>query len=460
MSHKRYQFIWHIFLYSVFLILFLNVSFSMISQSVQADQTSEQTSEGFTRREIPDSPATAADAVNLQANSAILVELNHHQILYEKNSDQQISPGGLVKFLTFSTTESLGQDLNPDLTYWMMMDSGKDASSLLVENTGEKQSDFIQKMQDLAVQEGCLSSEFHGISGSDEEKNLSTAYDIACIAASAYQSDLMKKILSSITYQVTGTSQYPAKELWQQNLMIDPNQSVYDASCRGGRFGYTEDGGTNFAVFAEKDGMQLLAVLMDDTSVSAAYEDAETLFQFGFDNFTVMHPLEESFVCTDTDANDIDWNYSHLAKKVDLQTSYDSSVSVITGKDMNQSGFQKKVQYYAKPSGHTIGEIQILWEGQEIASTDLQTSVILSPSTPSDAGEKVQSGEYSSTDQKKVYLILSAICLLALSLILYMIHRIHKKSEKTVFHYKPSKASQKIHEKNKVNENKLDQGKD
>ena len=76
--------------------------------------------------------------------------------------------------------------------------------------------------------------------------------------------------------------------------MLTNNNAAYYQYCTGGREGYTEASGSTLVCSAQKNGITLIAVVLQGTSGTTATE-AASLLNYGFDNFNMLSLGDNDF---------------------------------------------------------------------------------------------------------------------------------------------------------------------
>ena len=160
---------------------------------------------------------------NIEAESAIVMEINTGTVLYEKNSRDTHYPASITKILTtllaienssldetvvFSydavfggnegDTSHIARDWKEELTmeqvlYAVMLESANECAYALAEHIGEKLGGdyrtFIDLMNKRAKELGCVNTHFNNCNGLPDENHYVCAYDMALISAEAYKHD-------------------------------------------------------------------------------------------------------------------------------------------------------------------------------------------------------------------------------------------------------------------------------
>lgn len=238
-------------------------------------------------------------AFEISSHAAILIEANTRQIIYKNNADVRMGMASTTKIMTalvalensdIKRTITISKNAErqegssiylragdcitlEDLLYGLMLNSGNDAAMAIAESIGESSLDFVKKMNEYAVNLGCKDTHFSNPSGLPEKDHYSTARDMAIIMSHAMENKKFREIVSAKEYKIElpGSKTYLCnhnKLLWMYRY------------CVGGKTGYTKSNGRCLVSCAEKDGIKLIAVTLDDRD---DWNDHISLFDYGFE---------------------------------------------------------------------------------------------------------------------------------------------------------------------------------
>ena len=257
------------------------------------------------RPNIPGLVVSPADPLQkLTARSAIVMDTVTGQILYERDIDARRYPASTTKMMTLivalehgklddivtisknaegvegSTLWLVQGDKIPlgELLTGMMMHSGNDATVAVAEHIAGSVPAFVRMMNDKAEELGANSTHFMNPNGLPDEKHYTTAYDLAKIAAYGYSLPHFKEIVGKQEALYDWVKD-PAKKLRNENQML----WLY-RGANGVKTGYTDAAGRCLVSAARRDGMQLVAVVLDSYYM---WNDSIALLDYGFQN---AHP--------------------------------------------------------------------------------------------------------------------------------------------------------------------------
>lgn len=270
----------------------------------------------------------------VNAQAAILIEPETGTIIYEKNSNERMYPASMTKILTalvtldyfdYDALVTVGNEINEvtldsskaghkkgetlsveNLIRGLMIPSGNDSANVLaaavakkVENNNdlsyeECEKIFTDLMNKKAEELGCKNSHFANAHGYHDDNHYTTAYDMSLITAEALKNDTIKKIAGEKSFSGNGagntleenTNLITQEYNWKShNLLIADGEYHYEYAT-GLKTGFTDQAGDCVAATAEKDGTELIAVIMNSEDPNR-WIDAKNLFDYGFNNFSI-----------------------------------------------------------------------------------------------------------------------------------------------------------------------------
>lgn len=222
-----------------------------------------------------------------------------------------------------------------DLLYGLMLNSGNDAATALAEGVSGSVEAFSRLMNEKAAEIGCKNTNFKNPSGLNEDGHYSSAYDMALIMAYAMKNEEFRKIISTKRYNIeeNGSITYLKnhnKLLWQ-----------YDY-CTGGKTGFTKLSGRCLVTAAEKDGVRLIAVTLNNADDWNIHKE---LFDYGFCELQDTKIIEKNSILTTKTIN---------GTKVNLVAKEEVKIPLLKGKRAEITG---KIHLKECSSDIKIGDI-------------------------------------------------------------------------------------------------------
>ena len=273
-----------------------------------------------------DAAMTLSDEEQLTetAKSVILYELNSGTMLYTWNPDEKIYPTSMVKMMTalvaiengnlddvVTITRKmlnevpigiLGMDLKSgeeitlrDLLYANMVESATDASVVIAHHVAGSTAEFLELMNAKAYEMGCKNTHYSNVHGLHDEETYTTARDICRITEIALENEIFRDMFQTSNYTIPATNKRPERELITTNhMMNERNKKYYYELITGGKTGATDQGGRCLTVTAEKDGMNILCIVMGavptveengNLSAYGSFEESRILVDYAFSKF-------------------------------------------------------------------------------------------------------------------------------------------------------------------------------
>jgi len=230
------------------------------------------------------------DAPKLGAGSYILLDYHSGRTLADKASNKRRDPASLTKLMTayvvFNELASgnlaldekvriserawrtkgsqmfleVGEQVSVEnLLKGVIIQSGNDASQALAEHVAGSESTFAEVMNQYAKQLGMDNTNYVNATGLPVENHYSSARDTAILARSLIRNfPEYYDYYSQKSFSWAGIEQDNRNELLWRNPDVD-----------GLKTGYTESAGYCLASSANKDGMRLIAVVMDTAGTNA-----------------------------------------------------------------------------------------------------------------------------------------------------------------------------------------------
>ena len=159
-----------------------------------------------------------------------------------------------------------------------VVQSANDACRALAEHLAGSEADFVALMNARALTLNLWQTRFTNACGHDDAKHRSTARDLARLAQVAMQNPRYAELASRVDLQIETQNTRRLLPLENQNQLIGRY-----AGATGVKSGYTPDAGKCVVAQAERDGRQVLLVLLNapdrwwtaDAMLDYAFEHAD-----------------------------------------------------------------------------------------------------------------------------------------------------------------------------------------
>ncbi len=289
--------------------------------------------------------ANPVDELELVAESAILMEKSTGKVLYEKNAYEKMYPASMTKILTailatqYLNMEELyvaGYEINEipldssradhrvgeyilgyNLVRGLIIPSGNETANIVAKQVAlvvedrktieynQAETIFMDLMNEKAKSIGAMNSNFVTPHGYHDDNHYTTAYDMALITRYAMNDEIIKEIGEEQSFIGNGAGDKQTEDLitkeyqwYTHNYLIKEGSDYYYKYADGLKTGFTDQAGSCVSATATKDGIELIAIVMKSTD-NERWEDAEKLFEYGFQNYS-MYELQTADTVIDS----------------------------------------------------------------------------------------------------------------------------------------------------------------
>ena len=297
----------------------LETAVSSESEALEAESTAEDTAEE-TPEAAPEEDISGWPDYEgaLNAGSACVIDADTGEILFARNEHAKGYPASITKILTalivcencsfseevtFSeaaTTHlesgavTIGTAAGDVLTveeclYALLLKSANEVANALAEHVAGSTEAFCGLMNEKAAALGCVDSDFHNANGLTNSAHVTSAYDMALIAAACMNNAAFMEIEKSTSYHISHTAQYPdGLTVAMGHKMLGEGAQYYDARVKAGKTGFTSASGNTLVTMAEHEGRRVCVAVLKDSN-PGHYQDTRALLDFAYENFTDLY---------------------------------------------------------------------------------------------------------------------------------------------------------------------------
>ena len=254
--------------------------------------------------------AAVTGAPETEAGSAVLMEKETGTVLYEDHTHDKLEPASVTKVMTLllvieaidsgrlklddmvtvsARAASMGgsqvylkegeQMTVDDMLKAVAVVSGNDAAVALAEHLAGSESAFVERMNQRAHELGMEDTNFLNCTGLPAAGHLTSAYDIALMSRALIGHAKIREY-TTIWMDTIRDGQF---QLANTNKLV----RFYEG-CTGLKTGSTDSALYCLSATAERDGMELIAVVMKSPTSAQRFESAKSLLNFGFANYTLL----------------------------------------------------------------------------------------------------------------------------------------------------------------------------
>ena len=261
---------------------------------------------------VPPSGAALADSgLNLSCASCVLMEKETGTILLEENSHEKLEPASVTKIMTLLLVmeavdsgrialedpvsvsayaagmggsqvylEEGEQMPVSEMIKCVTVVSGNDCAVALAEHLAGSEGAFVTRMNQRAQELGMADTNFLNCTGLPAQGHVTSAHDIALMSR-----ELIRNHPSIREYTT----------IWMDSIrngefgLTNTNRLVrFYEGATGLKTGYTSSAHYCMSATAERDGMELIAVVMKSPTSNQRFDDAKALLDYGFANYAMV----------------------------------------------------------------------------------------------------------------------------------------------------------------------------
>lgn len=335
-------------------------------------------------------PTNATTSLSLNVGSAVLIEQNSGQVLYNQNMHEKLRPASVTKVMTIllimeaidsgklsysdkipCSEKAAGMggsqiwlDVREELTVDEMLKaicvvSANDCTVAMAEYLAGTEEAFVEQMNSKAKALGMNDTTFKNCHGIDEDGHVTSAYDIALMSR-----ELLIKHPSITKY----TTIYMDSLRDGKSSLVNTNKLVRNyKGATGLKTGSTSIALYNLSASATRNDLSLIAVIMKAPTSPIRFAEAQKLLDYGFNNFEYKKLA----------------NKNDLIKEISVDKGIENSVNAILENDSGvliQKGQNKDiVQSMELPdsvsapvsTGQVLGNVTYSLSGNEIGKVNI-----------------------------------------------------------------------------------------
>ena len=335
-------------------------------------------------------PTNATTSLSLNVGSAVLIEQNSGQVLYNQNMYEKLRPASVTKVMTIllimeaidsgklSYTDKIPcsekaagmggsqiwLDVREELTVDEMLKaicvvSANDCTVAMAEYLAGSEEAFVNQMNAKAKELGMNDTTFKNCHGIDEDGHVTSAYDIALMSR-----ELLTKHPSITKY----TTIYMDSLRDGKSSLVNTNKLVRNyKGATGLKTGSTSVALYNLSASATRNDLSLIAVIMKAPTSPIRFAESQKLLDYGFNNFEYKKLA----------------NKNDLIKEISVDKGIENSVNAILENDSGvliQKGQNKDIVQSVQLTdsinapvyaGQVLGNVTYSLNGNEIGKVNI-----------------------------------------------------------------------------------------
>ena len=255
---------------------------------------------------------TSARALDVAAPSALLMEKETGTVLFSKDEHAKLEPASVTKVMTILLTMeaidsgqltydtlitasahacSMGGSQiwlkeNEQMTVGDMLKavcvvSANDCAVALGEQIAGSEEAFVERMNARAKELGMHDTTFQNATGLPAAGHVTSAHDIALMSRELVENHPDIRQYTTIWMDTLRGG---------QSQLVNTNKLIrFYEGATGLKTGSTDAAGYCLSATAERDGMELIAVIMKDATSAQRFEDAKALLNYGFSTYSLVN---------------------------------------------------------------------------------------------------------------------------------------------------------------------------
>ncbi|MBQ6359769.1 MAG: D-alanyl-D-alanine carboxypeptidase [Lachnospiraceae bacterium] len=398
--------------------------------------------------EWPDGPEVSAESV-------FMFEKRSGEVLFSKDPDAVSFPASTTKIMTaLLTLENCKLDeevtFSHDAIYdieegghhyefeegevltvdeclqFLLVESVNEVGYALAEHIGGSLSGFADMMNARAKELGCENTHFVNPHGLNDPEHVTTARDMALIMSACVENEDFRRYASQTSVKLAGRvirtegfSKYT-----NHHLMLQPDSEFYDPDVVCGKTGFTSLAGNTLVTYAEKEGMEVVCVLMK--GLSDRFNDTKLLLDYAFNDFNLVTGENVSEIFPDVydelgrgqedvEMPDLALMVPDLADETKLSVSFDPKETDPTEEDLSIGTLQFSYGQAA------LGETNVLLtdEAYEVWAESRAEESIAAAETAEGESYAEETEIFGWTSGELIFLALMFVMLVVLLILLF-----------------------------------------
>lgn len=304
--------------------------------------------------------------VSDSALASVLLDAESGRVIYGKNRDTRLPMASTTKIMTavlcielcelssvFTVPEEAvdlegssvylykGERITViDLLYCLLLESGNDAAAAIAIAVSGSVDEFVRLMNQKAAELGLKNTHFTNPHGLPDSEHYTTAYDLAILSAYAMRNPLFRSITSTRKMTVSDGNR----------LLVNHNKLLFTyAGMTGIKTGYTESSGRCLVTSATRDGVELIAVTLNNYYCTT---DHRKLLDYGFSFLKSTALAYEGEYCYNVRVCGGSDEYITVSNRMPV------TASVPEGAVFRTEVSYERMLYAPVRKGQTVGEIR------------------------------------------------------------------------------------------------------
>jgi D-alanyl-D-alanine carboxypeptidase (penicillin-binding protein 5/6) len=331
----------------------------------------------------------------IAAHSAILIDASTGTVLYSQNADEALPMASTTKIMTALVVLDRYDDSDlddivvvsekasridgsrvyldigerqtvRDLLYAMLLESANDASIALAEHVSGSVEQFADLMNEYASMLRAKSTHFENPHGLPSDNHYTTARDLALISAYAMKHPTLRSIVATKTHRIPWPAKNTFKDMYNHNRLLFTRDDI-----TGIKPGFTSQSGHCLVISAQRDGIELIAVLLR-AEQAKMWNEGERLIDIGLSTYQSWPGPATGQVA----------GIKRFPNGTVVMARVAHGNDVLLPKEADTEGLRSHVvwnEVRKVDHGQRAAKLIYEWDGQVIAEFDLLADVVTRP---------------------------------------------------------------------------------
>ena len=321
----------------------------------------------------------ACSAINepeVSASSAVLIDGDTLEVLYEKNSREKRSMASTTKIMTtilaiesgkldsiitvkdkiYIEGTAIGLNKGDQFTletlcYAMLLESGNDAAVQTAVFISGSEQKFSLLMNKKASEIGMKDTNFVTASGLDDENHYTTAHDMALLGAYAISDSQFREMSSCKSYKAEFITPATIRYFSNHNRLLNSCDGII-----GIKTGFTKKSGRCLVSACERNGKILVAVTLNAPD---DWNDHKKIYDYGYS-------LYEKYKPSLTTSYDIPVFGSDKRSEVEISLKNSSEILILKNSNIETKVYHNSFLYAPISENDIVGKLVVYQNGQPI----------------------------------------------------------------------------------------------
>ena len=342
----------------------------------------------------------------IDAGAYALIELKSNTIIYSKELDMKRYPASLTKIMTcmlaieygnlrdvltvsstalenlseFGSSAGLveGEELTlENMLYCIMLWSANEGCNVIGEYVSGDVASFVALMNETAKALGMENTHFANTHGLHDENHYTTVRDLTILTRWAWQNETFRRFATATTHVVPATNKSESRTLHTTNYLTatDVDSRYYYSLASGIKTGFTTPAGGCLVSTATDGDAEYLSIVMGCDLISNAEDmrfiETRRLFRHAFDTYSFVQVLANTTMLGQPEVKNAKGRENVVVHAKD-------DAIVLLPKEYNKDDILIKLTYQGEltaplKAGETVGSVSIVYQGVELAVSDLVT---------------------------------------------------------------------------------------